>query len=83
MNFVSYNNIRLKCYINVSKCHSDVLYIAPHEVVGSPILARAIAKFKSVFNEIKKIECGLIFTYFRLQNLELSHLIVGLKIFSA
>ena len=52
---VSYNTIRLKCYINVSKCLLDILYIAPHEVAGSPILARAIDKFKLILNKIKKI----------------------------
>ena len=41
MRFVTYNNIRLKCYINF-------LYMAPHEVVGSPILARAIDYFYRV-----------------------------------
>lgn len=55
MNFVTYDYIRLKCYINVSKCHLDISYIAPHEVAGFPILARAIDKFKLVLNQIKKI----------------------------
>ena len=55
MSFVTYNNIRLKCYINVSKCLLDILYIAPHEVAGSPILARAIDHFYSFLNKIKKI----------------------------
>ena len=47
MRFVTYNNIRLKCYINF-------LYMAPHEVVGSPILARAIDYFYRVSNRLKK-----------------------------
>lgn len=55
MNFVTYNNIRLKCYINVSKCHLDIFYMAPHEVVGSPILAKAIDIFYNVSLKLKKI----------------------------
>jgi len=47
MNLVTYNNIRLKCYINF-------LDIAPHEVVGSPILARAINNFNPFFKQLKK-----------------------------
>ena len=48
MNFVTYNNIRLKCYLNF-------VLMAPHEVAGSPILARAINFFYCVSNKIKKI----------------------------
>ena len=47
MNFVTYNNIRLKCYLNF-------VFMAPHEVVGSPIVARAIDNFWSSINELKK-----------------------------
>ena len=49
---VTYNNIRLKCYIKVY-----APYCIVRDVIGcSPILARVIDKFKSVFNEIKKIK---------------------------
>ena len=48
MNFVTYNNIRLKCYINF-------LYMAPQSSGCSPILARAIDNFYCVFSELKKI----------------------------
>jgi len=47
MNFVTYNNIRFICYLNF-------VLIAPHEVAGSPILARAIDYFNSFFDELKK-----------------------------
>ena len=56
MQFVTYNNIRLKCYINVSKCLLDILYIAPHEVAGSSILARAIDNFKLFFDKLKSLK---------------------------
>ena len=48
MKFVTYYKYWLICYINF-------LDIAPHEVVVSPILARAIDNFYSVFSELKKI----------------------------
>ena len=48
MNLVTYNNIRLKCYINF-------FCMAPHEVVGSPMLARAIANFYTIRTKLKKI----------------------------
>ena len=48
MNSVTYNNIRLKCYIKF-------FCMAPHEVAGSPILARAINFFYRVSNRLKKI----------------------------
>ena len=35
---VTYNNIRLKCYLNF-------VLMAPQEVVGSPMLAKAIDYF--------------------------------------
>ena len=47
MNFVTYNNIRLKCYLNF-------VLMAPHEVAGSPILARAIDNFNPFFKQLKK-----------------------------
>ncbi len=47
MNLVTYNNIRLKCYLNF-------VLMAPHEVAGSPILARAIDYFYLFLNDLKK-----------------------------
>ena len=38
LNFVTYNNIRLKCYLNF-------VLMAPQEVVDSPMLAKAIDYF--------------------------------------
>ena len=75
MNFVTYNNIRLKCYLKF-------IYLAPHEVAGSPMVARAINIFKMA--NAKKIIFNGIFhsTYFRLQNLQVFHLTVGSMIFS-
>ena len=39
--------------------------MAPHEVVGSPILARAIANFKLFLNDFKKIYylCSLTYSF--------------------
>lgn len=54
---VTYNNIRLKCYIKF-------FYVAPHEVAGSPILARAINNFKSFLNELKKFKGYLFFSIY-------------------
>lgn len=76
MNFVTYNNIRLKCYLNF-------VFMAPCVKVGSPIVARAIDKFRSSINELKKIEYVFSLAYFRSQNLGVLRLIVGLKISSA
>lgn len=79
MNVVSYNNIRLKCYINVSKCLLDILYIAPHAVAGSPILARAIDNFNIFLNKIKKINYKSNFSTETLP----SGLIIHFKLLSA
>ena len=68
MSFVTYNNIRLKCYINVSKCLLDILYIAPHEVAGSPTLAIAIDYFNSFFDELKKLKGYLFFSIYSFSN---------------
>ena len=48
MNLVTYNTIRLICYIKF-------FCMAPHEVAGSPILARAIDFFYRVLKQLKKI----------------------------
>ena len=45
MNFVTYNNIRLICYL---KFVLNFVLMAPQEVAGSPILARAIDNFKLI-----------------------------------
>lgn len=60
MNLVTYNNIRLKCYLNF-------IYLASHEVKGSPMVAKAINKFQTTMNDLKKRGTCLILTYFRLQ----------------
>ena len=44
------------------------------EVGGSPMLANAIDKFQTFTAELKKRGTCLIITYFRLQNLESTHL---------
>ena len=44
MYFVTYDNIRLKCYINF-------FYVAPHEVEVPHVLARAIDKFHAFFEK--------------------------------
>ena len=79
MNFVTYNNIRLKCLINLF----ILFYMAPHEVAGSLIVARAIDKFQSLNTELKKRTCFLSTVYFRLQNLGVLRSITVLRIFSA
>ena len=47
MKFVTYNNIRLKCYLNF-------VLMAPHEVAGSPMVADAIDYFWTVITDLKK-----------------------------
>ena len=48
--------------------------MALREVEGSPIVAIAIDKFQTLMTELKKRGTCLIITYFRLQNLESTHL---------
>ena len=59
---VTYKYIRLKCYLNF-------VLMAPHEVAGSPMLARAIDKFYSFLNDLKKFEdylCSSTYSFIRL-----------------
>ena len=59
MSFVTYNNIRLKCYIKVY-----APYCIVRDVIGcSPILARAIDIFYIISENIKKIK-EFIYSFF-------------------